>query len=78
MLLSSLLSEAIMASVSVSRQGSTIFTCGKKVYINNVGYTKPGRGNTIVQSNGRIFINGYEFKNGKFKRNLRAIFECIF
>lgn len=62
----------------VYRQGSTIFTSGKIVYINNVAYKKPGRGNTIVQSNGRIFINGYEFKNGKFKRNLRAIFECLF
>lgn len=62
----------------VYRQGSTIFTCGDRVYINNVGYKKPGRGNTIVQSNGRIFINGYEFKNGKFKRTLRAIFECLF
>ena len=37
---------------------------------------KPGVGNTLVQSNNHIFINGYEFKNGKFKRTLRAILEC--
>lgn len=67
-----------MASMSVSMQGSLIFTCGDRVYINKVAYKKPGKGNTIVQHDNRIFINGYEFKNGKFKRTLRAIFECMF
>ena len=62
----------------VRMQGSLIFASGDRIYINKVVYKKPGKGNTIVQHGERIFVNGYEFKNGKFKRTLRAIFECLF
>lgn len=55
---------------------TTISVVKDKVVINGKEYKKPGIGNTLVQSNNHIFINGYEFKNGKFKRTLRAILEC--
>lgn len=55
---------------------TTISIIKNKVVINGKEYKKPGLGNTLVQSNNCIFINGYEFKNGKFKRTLRAILEC--
>ena len=57
---------------------SMIMIIGDKVFINGKEYKKPGRGNTIIQENNAIYINGYEFKNGTFKRSLSAIIKCLF
>ena len=59
-----------------TNDNQTISIVNNKVIINGKEYKKPGVGNTLVTSDNCIFINGYEFKNGKFKRTLRAILEC--
>lgn len=32
----------------------------------------------VTQTNGGIFIDGYEFKNGEFKRTLKAFWHLFF
>ena len=61
---------------SIMNGGRSVMITGDKVYIDGKEYKKPGRGNTSVQIDNKIYINGYEFKNGKFKRSLRAFIEC--
>ena len=65
-----------MNCTQINNNNQTINMVDNKVIINGKEYKKPGIGNTLVQSNNHIFINGYEFKNGKFKITLRAILEC--
>lgn len=65
-----------MNCTQINNNNQTINMVDNKLIINGKEYKKPGIGNTLVQSNNHIFINGYEFKNGKFKRTLRAILEC--
>tara|TARA_Y100001972_G_C7378792_1_gene198702 strand:- start:128 stop:328 length:201 start_codon:yes stop_codon:yes gene_type:complete len=43
------------------------------VIINKREYKKPGHGNKITSINGNIYINGYKFKNGEFKRSIVAM-----
>lgn len=38
----------------------------------------PGKGNNITTINGKIYINGYEFKRGKWRRTIKAIYHMIF
>ena len=41
-------------------------------------YPKDRDGHIIVQGdNGRLFVDGYEWKDGRWKRTLRAILECL-
>lgn len=60
--------------------GSTVMMNGDKVIINGVEYPKPGSkrcsNSTII--NGKVYINGYELKNGKWKKTLRAIYHKYF
>lgn len=65
-----------MNCTQINNNNQTINIVDNKVIINGKEHKKPGVGNTLVQSNNHIFINGYEFKNGKFKRTLRAILKC--
>lgn len=65
-----------MNCTQINNNNQTINMVDNKLIINGKEYKKPGIGNTLVQNNNHIFINGYEFKNGKFKRTLRAILEC--
>lgn len=65
-----------MNCTQISNNNQTINMVDNKVIINGKEYKKPGIGNILVQNNNHIFINGYEFKNGKFKRTLRSILEC--
>ena len=65
-----------MNCTQINNNNQTINMVDNKVIINGKEYKKPGIGNTLVQNNNHIFINGYEFKNGKFKRTLRSILEC--
>ena len=46
---------------------------GKKVFINRIELPEPPTGcNNVTTINGEVFIDGYEFKNGKWKKTLRA------
>ena len=52
----------------------------KWIEINGVRYEFPKRvkGNSISQINNHIFIDGYEFINGQFKRTLKALWHLFF
>ena len=52
----------------------------KWIEINGVRYKFPKRvkGHSVSQIDNHIFIDGYEFKDGKFKRTLRALYHLFF
>ena len=52
----------------------------KWIEINGVRYNFPKgmKGNSISQIDNHIFIDGYEFIDGKFKRTLRALYHLFF
>ena len=52
---------------------------GKKVIINNQELPPcPGNGHNITTINGKVYIDGYEFKNGKWKKTLKALYHKWF
>lgn len=52
----------------------------KWIEINGVRYKFPKRvkGHSVSQIDNHIFVDGYEFKDGKFKRTLRALYHLFF
>ena len=63
-----------------SMNGVTILA-NNRLTIDGVDYKLPKSifgGQCITQSNDRIFINGYEFVDGKFKLTLLALWHMIF
>ena len=52
----------------------------KWIEINGVRYKFPKRvkGHSVSQVDNHIFIDGYEFIDGKFKRTLRGIYYLFF
>lgn len=52
----------------------------KWIEINDVRYPFPKRvkGHLVSQIDNHIFVDGYEFKDGKFKRTLRALYHLFF
>lgn len=58
-----------------------IVVINRQVIIDGVKYPEaPGRGEscTSVIIDGNVYINGYELKNGRWKRTLRALFHLYF
>ena len=52
---------------------------GKKIVINNKELPPcPGNGHNITTINGKVYIDGYEFKNGKWKKTLKALYHKWF
>ncbi len=52
---------------------------GNKVTINGVELPPaPSKGYCSTVINGNVYIDGYEFKNGKWKRTLRALWHLLF
>ena len=51
-----------------------------KLYVNGIEieYPKQSNSHTVCQINNRIFADGYEFVNGKWKRTIEAIFHLVF
>ena len=52
----------------------------KWIEINGVKYSFPKgvKGHSISQIDNHIFIDGYEFVNGQFKRTLKALWHLFF
>jgi len=50
------------------------------IIINGVKYDLPKKckNNNVTQINGKIYINGYEFINGEFKKTLTALWHKLF
>ena len=57
-----------------SSGGVYTLTYNGKLYHNGKEYKLPEKcnENNLTTVNGRVFIDGYEFRNGKFKKTLRA------
>lgn len=52
---------------------------GNKVTINGVELPPvPSKGWNSTVIDGKVYIDGYEFKNGKWKRTLRALWHLLF
>lgn len=57
-----------------------VVTIGKRVWINGeelpeVPSKKQGYNQTVI--NNKIYIDGYEWKNGKWKRTLKALWYAL-
>lgn len=65
---------------TIITNGNSIIINDKKIVINGEDFDNPFKGKSTSTSlvNGRIFVNGYEFNNGKFKRTIRSIWYSIF
>lgn len=52
----------------------------KYIIINGIKYKLPKyiKGTHITQINNHVYIDGYEFKNGKFKKTLKSLFHLFF
>ena len=52
---------------------------GNQVWINGIKLPPaPCKGYSSTIIDGKVYIDGYEFKNGKWKRTLRALWHLIF
>lgn len=67
-----------------SKQGDQIVMInGDVLMVNSQHYNLPKRiqkrkGHSLVQVNGKLYVDCYEFKNGEFKWSILAIFHMIF
>ena len=53
--------------------------CGNKVFINGVELPPvPSKGYNSTVIDDKVYIDGYEFKNGKWRRTLRALWHLLF
>ncbi|MDD7756724.1 MAG: hypothetical protein PUJ51_19840 [Clostridiales bacterium] len=69
--------------ITIQENGKTysiINSREKWIEINGVKYKFPKRvkGHSVSQIDNHIFIDGYEFIGGKFKRTLRALYHLFF
>lgn len=53
--------------------------CGNKVTINGVELPPvPSKGHNSTVIDGKVYIDGYEFKNGKWRKTLKALWHLWF
>lgn len=60
-------------NITQSQGVTVVFMNDYNVTINGKTYKKPSKGNRMSTIDGTVYINGYVFNNGKFKRSLLAI-----
>lgn len=64
--------------MNVQKQDN-VTVIGNRVTIDGVELPPaPCKGERVATINGKVFIDGYEFKNGKWKKTLRAIWHKWF
>ena len=69
--------------IKIEENGKTysiVHSREKWIEINGIRYQFPKRikGHSVSQIDNHIFIDGYEFIDGKFKRTLRALYHLFF
>ena len=65
-------------NVVVNGNNSCII-CREYVQINGVVLpSAPGKESNITTINDKVYINGYEYKNGKWRRTLKALWHLWF
>lgn len=65
------------------QDGQTIMLDNSSLLVNGVPYELPKQlqnrsGHNLAQVNHQIYIDGYEFRNGKFRRSFAALFHMLF
>ena len=65
------------------QDGQTIMLDSSSLLVNGVAYELPKRiqnrsRHNLAQVNQKIFIDGYEFRNGNFRRSLLALWHMLF
>ena len=71
--------ELMYNSNSVRNNENVIIVGNKGVFINGKEYPLPdGKSTNSTIIDNHVFANGYELKNGKWKKTLRAIFHKYF
>lgn len=74
------MSTSIFYQSNGKQNVSIVYIKNRKIIKNKKEYDIPKhiRGNNVTQINGEIFIDGYEFINGQFKRTLKALWHLFF
>ena len=74
------MSTSIFYQSSGKQNVSIVEIKNRKIIKNKKEYDIPKyiRGNNVTQINGEIFIDGYEFVNGQFKKTLKALWHLFF
>ena len=65
----------------ISQNGKEILLDNEYLYYLGEKYPLPKickNGSRVAMINDKVFINGYEFKDGKFKKTFRALFHKYF
>ena len=71
--------ELMYNSNSVRNNENVIIVGNKGVFINGKEYPLPdGKSTNSTIIDNHVVVNGYELKNGKWKKTLRAIFHKYF
>ena len=64
--------------ISITENGKYSIINTKERYVEIGGYKYPFprgmKGRCVSQINEKVYIDGYEFKNGKFKKTLKALY----
>jgi len=64
----------------IQYNNKTINTTSTGVFIDNIfiPYKKGMKGNSTSIINGKIYVDGYELKEGKWKRTLMGLWNLLF
>ena len=59
---------------------SGVYILNDMIYINNKHIQPPPMGSVkrITVINDKVFMNGFEYKNGRWERTLRALWHMLF
>lgn len=59
--------------------GNTLYVDGRNVLLNGKPLpVLPRPAKSITQIDGKVFIDGYEYRYGKWRRTLRALWHLMF
>lgn len=69
--------------VTQSQEGNMLMVSGNKVIINGKETLIPRRiknawPNCILQQNGEVYVNGFKYENGNFRRTISSWLKCVF
>ena len=57
----------------------TTTVIGNRIWINGEDLSHcPVKGHNVTQINGKVYIDGYEYKKGKWRRTLKALWHLWF
>lgn len=70
-------------TIKQSHKGNSLVISGSKIIINGEETSIPPRiknawPNCVLQHNGEVYVNGFKYENGTFKRTLSSWLKCIF